>query len=56
MNRYLKDSINTTDMCWKALKAQLECNVPNKNEVAKLSNAMIMFVKNLSILQEIPSD
>jgi len=49
-NRMIEDTIHTTDVCWIALKAQLKCHNPNKNEVLKLKSCMIKLIENLSII------
>ena len=48
--KFKQEAIQQTDMCWVALKAQLNTHNPNKKEVDKLGNAMVTFIKNLMIV------
>ena len=50
ISAFTKDTIKSADMCWTALKTQLNTHNPNKQEVEKLKNAMIKFVKDLAII------
>ena len=51
LSRFTQETIKSADMCWSAFKAQLRTHNPNKQELEKLSKAMISFIKDLTIIK-----